>query len=89
MGDMNDVESSATYRRVTEYGFNDALKVAGESYIGTGATFHHFGESLDNPRIDFFFTDQSLTINNYHVVDKTFDNVYPSNHFPIVIDIEE
>ena len=85
MGDMNDTENSSMYQIATNYGLNDAQKVATEKYIGAGATYHAYGKGLNYPRIDFFFVKPLINVNDYHVVDTTFNGVYPSDHFPIVV----
>lgn len=87
MGDMNDTEHSAMYLAAIG-GLLDAQKAAKTTYLGPGATYHAFGEALDNPRIDFFFVDPSVEVENYRVVDVTYDGVYPSDHFPIAMDIQ-
>lgn len=87
LGDMNDFDDSIMYKYATEHGYVDAFKVADTFYIGTGATYQAYGKKLNHKRIDYFFLDPSIHVNDYHVVDKLYDGVYPSDHFPIVINI--
>lgn len=87
MGDMNDTEDSLMYETITNYGLNDSLKIAHTKYIGTGATYHNYGKALNYQRIDYIFTAPIIGVNDYHVADTTYDGVYPSDHFPIVVSI--
>ena len=87
LGDMNDFDDSIMYEYAINHGYVDALKVADASYVGTGATYQAYGKKINHKRIDYFFLDPSIHVNDYHVVDKLYDGVYPSDHFPIVINI--
>ena len=87
LGDMNDWDDSIMYEYAVNHGYVDSFKVADTFYIGTGATYQAFGKKLNHRRIDYFFIDSSIHVNDYHVVDKLYDGVYPSDHFPIVINI--
>ncbi|MBO4695494.1 MAG: endonuclease/exonuclease/phosphatase family protein [Clostridia bacterium] len=89
MGDMNDFVGSDTYEYALSQGLNDAQLVAGETYLGPGATYHSYGKILNNARIDFFFISNDITVNSYKVVDKTYGGVYSSDHFPILMKIAQ
>ena len=86
-GDMNDWEESLMYEMAMDSGYLDALKIADTSYVGSGATYQDYGKDLDHKRIDYFFVKDTVHINSYKVIDKTFDGVYPSDHFPIGINL--
>lgn len=86
MGDLNADEDSKTYKSVTE-SFNDA-KYQTENTM-TSCTYQNWGTELDNPCIDYFMISKTgFTVNSYKVVTTTYDNVYPSDHFPIVMKLE-
>jgi len=87
LGDMNCASWSAAYKKATSDGLVDASLVASKSYFGKGATYHGYGEYLDNVPIDFFFVTPNITVDEYFVFDKTYDGVYPSDHFPIVMSV--
>ena len=87
LGDMNDFDDSLMYEYAINHGYLDALQIADKSYIGTGATYQKYGKELDHKRIDYFFLVPGIHVNDYHVVDKLYDGIYPSDHFPIVINI--
>ena len=87
MGDMNDNEGTPMFVTATTNGLKDGRNSSPHVYDGSGATWHDYGNNLDDQRIDFFFVSTSVTVNDYFVYDKTFDGVYPSDHFPIVLKI--
>ncbi len=83
MGDFNADESSVTYENVTK-DFLDA-KYQTENTM-SGCTYQAFGEQLDNENIDYFMISKTgITVNEYKVVTDTYDGVYPSDHFPILL----
>ena len=87
MGDFNAEEDSETYRSVTE-NFSDA-KYQTENAVGLhSATDQNWGESPDRNPIDYFMISKTgFTVEKYAVVDTTYDGVYPSDHFPILVDL--
>ncbi len=87
MGDMNDTDDSPMYKTATENNLVDARKVAASIYDGPGSTWHNYGAKLNGKRIDYFFISPSISVKNYVVFDKTFDGVYPSDHFPLYINV--
>jgi len=83
MGDFNTEEGTVTYENVTK-DFLDA-KYQTENSM-QGCTYQAFGEQLDNENIDYFMISKTgITVNEYKVVTDTYDGVYPSDHFPIVM----
>ena len=85
VGDMNDFDDSPVYENALKSGLVDALKVAEKSYVGKGCTYQGFGKSTGDRRIDFCFLSPSVTVKDYHVNETTFDGVYPSDHYPIIV----
>ena len=86
MGDFNADESSETYAAATEL-FLDA-KYQTENTM-KGATYQQWGKKLDDENIDYFMISKTgITVNEYKIVDTTYDGVYPSDHFSIVLKIE-
>ena len=85
MGDFNATEDSETYRAATE-SFLDA-KYQTENTM-SGATFQGFGESLEHENIDYFMiSKEGIKVNAYQIIRDTGDGVYPSDHFPIYLNI--
>ena len=86
MGDMNAEEDSETYRAATA-DFDDA-KYRTEN-PPKGPTYQNFGEELDAENIDYFLVSKTgVRVTDYRIVDTTFDGVYPSDHFPIVMHMD-
>lgn len=86
MGDFNCEEDSETYKAATAL-FDDA-KYQTEKTM-TGATYQNWGQSLGRENIDYFMISKSgIRVNEYKIIDTTYDGVYPSDHFPIEIKIE-
>lgn len=87
MGDFNAEEDSETYRSATE-NFLDA-KYQTENTSGLhSATYQNWGKALDRNPIDYFMISKTgFTVEEYKVVDATYDGVYPSDHFPILVQL--
>ena len=86
MGDLNATEQSATYAAATAQ-FFDAKYQTDDT--DTGATYQNWGESLDGENIDYFMLSKTgVTADTYRVIRTTYDGVYPSDHFPILLKIE-
>ena len=86
MGDFNADEKSSTYKSATKH-FLDA-KYQTENTM-TGATYQGFGRQLERENIDYFMISKSgIKVSEYKIVNNTYDGVYPSDHFSIVIKIE-
>lgn len=88
-GDFNDYEDSLVYS-VACNSFNDSKKVAVNS--DEGRTFTKYGQltedSYDGPgAIDFIFVSKELEVDTYKIIKNTVQDIYPSDHFPIVADI--
>lgn len=85
-GDLNDFDDSPMYEAGTEE-LDDAMLVADEVSVGTGATYQKFGKDLDHKRIDYFFVTKGTKVKEFIVDTTTFNGVYPSDHFPVIIKI--
>ena len=85
MGDFNADESSSTYKAATEL-FDDA-KYRAENTM-TGATYQAFGKQLDRENIDYFMISKTgIDVDEYKIIDTTYNGVYPSDHFSISLKI--
>lgn len=86
-GDFNAYEDNSLVYDVACESFNDAKKVAANS--DTGRTFTSYGtkEEDGTGAIDFIFADKSLEIDTYKIIRNTVQDIYPSDHYPIVADI--
>lgn len=85
MGDLNADEHSETYRAATE-SFDDAKYRTADP--PTGPTYQNWGKALDRENIDYFLISKTgIAVQDYRILDTTFDGVYPSDHFPIALRI--
>ncbi len=85
-GDFNAEEDSETYKSATQ-NFLDAKYQLDNPM--TGATYQGFGKALDRENIDYFMISKTgIKVKDYKILDKTYDGVYPSDHFPIVMNFE-
>lgn len=81
MGDFNADESSETYKAATEL-FLDA-KYQTENTV-KGATYQSWGRHLDDENIDYFMiSKKGIKVSEYKIITTTYQDVYPSDHFPI------
>ena len=86
MGDFNAGEDSETYREATSY-FADAKYLAADTM--TGATYHRFGETPDRENIDYFMVSKTgLDVTRYAILRENENGVYPSDHYPILLECE-
>lgn len=86
MGDFNAEEDSQTYKAAIEI-FDDAKYRT--SNPDKSATYQNFGKELERENIDYFMISKTgIDIKDYHIINTTYDGVYPSDHFPIKIDFE-
>ena len=85
MGDLNAREESETYRAATEL-FDDA-KYRTEN-PPKGPTFQKWGQRPDAENIDYFLISETgIDVQSYKIVTTLYDGVYPSDHFPIAMQI--
>ena len=86
-GDFNAYEDNSLVYNVACESFNDSKKVAKTS--DTGRTFTSYGtkEEDGTGAIDFIFTSPEVKVDTYKIIRNTVQDIYPSDHYPIVADI--
>ena len=86
MGDLNATENSETYRSATAL-FLDAKYQTDDS--DSGATYQNFGAATEGENIDYFLISKTgIDVLQYRVLRDTYDGVYPSDHFPIRLEMK-
>lgn len=86
-GDFNAYEDSSVYA-VACQSFNDSKTVAKVSDDGpTFTKYDTLEKDLDKGAIDFVFTSKELEVDTYKIIRNTVQDIYPSDHFPVVADI--
>lgn len=77
-GDFNLTPDAEGYRAMAEY-FADANPWVQD------ATFHGYGKA--ERLIDYCFVGQGAAPCSYTVIKDTFDGKYPSDHYPILVEL--
>ena len=87
MGDFNAEEGSQTYISATK-NFDDAKYKAETAKNLHSATYQNYGKELNGEPIDYFMISKTgFHVNQYSVVTTTYNGVYPSDHFPITVEL--
>ncbi len=87
-GDFNVDQDSDPYKVMRDApGFADTYDVAKIKYANNG-TFNSFDltKSTDR-RIDHIFVNDRIKVSRYGVLTDTYQNRYPSDHFPVMAEI--
>lgn len=83
-GDFNVTPESGAYKTITAAGFEDARHLTENT--DDVPTFHWFGRSSE--MIDFIFVKNGISVNKFATVTDKIDSKYPSDHYPVVAEIE-
>ncbi|MDE5996188.1 MAG: endonuclease/exonuclease/phosphatase family protein [Eubacterium sp.] len=87
MGDFNAEEGSQTYISATK-NFDDAKYKAETAENLHSATYQNYGKELNGEPIDYFMISKTgFHVDKYSVVTTTYNGVYPSDHFPITVEL--
>ena len=85
-GDFNQYSDGLAVQALLQNGFTNAYDTSKNSK--TTATYHGWGENLNDGPIDFIFADDNFTVKDYAVHDEKWDNSYVSDHFMITAELE-
>ena len=91
-GDFNVTPESAPYATVIANGFSDSRLLAPET--DNGPTFHAdvVADTADKKHhsiIDYCFVKGDIEVKSYKVIRDLYDgNLHPSDHYPVVAEIE-
>ena len=88
-GDFNTGKDSAPYQRLTKDGvFVDTWYFADKQVNSQLGTFNNFKDhSGSKTRIDWILVQGSVSVNQVKIADDTYDGLFPSDHFPVIADI--
>lgn len=87
-GDFNSEYDTEPLRHVRESGLRDAREVTKAPPFGPAATFNGF----KNPdpaahAIDHFLLGKEIEVNRYMVLAQLINGRWPSDHFPVLVDV--
>jgi len=62
--------------------------ISEKPHYGGKITFNAFGKKteIESP-IDFIFVNRCVKVLTHRVIDDTLEGLYPSDHFPVLVDI--
>jgi len=86
-GDFNATDNEPPYQ-VMSRSYADARLISREPPFGPLMTFNAF--HYDKPaamRIDYIFTDKNIGVKRYGVLNNSYDQRYPSDHFPVLVEL--
>lgn len=89
MGDFNVDDQNPVYDIVQKSGFKDTFKHSQFPAYGPIGTFNAFDwQRMPSPRIDYIFFKGNWKIRRYAVIGDHYGLKYPSDHFPVLVEIE-
>jgi endonuclease/exonuclease/phosphatase family metal-dependent hydrolase len=88
MGDFNLTPETKPIERI-ETQFFDSKKVSAQAPYGPEGTYNgfNFNSELKN-RIDYIFVKGKLNVQKYGVLTDSYEKRYPSDHLPVLVEIE-
>jgi len=89
-GDFNVPESSEAYSVIAgSQKLSDARYESDSGHEGPTASFSNW-ETLRPPesRIDYIFVGDEVDVLNHRIADDQYDRRFPSDHLPVVADVE-
>ncbi|MCX7876581.1 MAG: endonuclease/exonuclease/phosphatase family protein [Melioribacteraceae bacterium] len=81
-GDFNCGESNAAIKTILRFGFKDTYRLVISSSDNEG-TFNDFKGITNGERIDYIFTTNDFRTIEAKIIRDSFNNKFPSDHFPI------
>lgn len=89
MGDLNGTRQSEWYKEIANSALlSDTYKAAKYPY-DFNPTYQNFGQKIDQREaIDHIFASDDFKVKRWGILSDTYYGKYPSDHFPILIEIE-
>ena len=93
MGDFNSEPENVVIRFIRGLEFINGstihLQDAFEKLKGPpGRTFHGFNGGIEGKPIDYIFATNDIVMKDTKIIRSKLDEIYPSDHFPVVTSIE-
>jgi endonuclease/exonuclease/phosphatase family metal-dependent hydrolase len=92
-GDFNTIPDSDPYKIIVNGNENsfhlfDTSQLSQTPHYGGISTFNGFGKTMDMGRtIDYIFVNDKIKVLTHGVITTTYDNHYPSDHYPVISEI--
>ena len=87
LGDFNFQPDSEPYAEITSKALADSQTISEKEPAGPEGTFNSFRVGANHKRrIDFIFVNKRVKVKNYKVIDFAKNDIYPSDHFPVLIE---
>ncbi len=85
-GDFNAEPTSETYTEMLK-SVKDAKTIAEKN--DDGITYHNYGQVEEGSTgpIDYAFVTEGIKVETYRIIRNTVMNMYPSDHYPIIVDV--
>ena len=88
MGDFNMTPDAKPIERI-ENNFYDSRKVTEQAPYGPEGTYNGFDIDSDlKTRLDYLFVKGKIEVKKYGVLTDMYDHQFPSDHFPVLIEVE-
>lgn len=90
MGDFNVTPENAAYSTITnQEGWKDARLISKIPSHGPAGTFTGFDwEKMPDGIIDHVFVNGDLTVLRHGILSDNYGKKYPSDHFPVLVEVE-
>lgn len=86
-GDMNATPDSDAIKELKGL-LSDSREISVTAPAGSIGTYNGMVTGKDaTRRIDYVFLSGSVIVNSYRVISETINNRYPSDHFPVLVDL--
>jgi endonuclease/exonuclease/phosphatase family metal-dependent hydrolase len=88
-GDLNAIPTSEPYKLlIKDQILFDANEISEKPHYGGIVTFNGFGKIMGlGNTIDYIFVNDKVDVLSHGVITDTFDERYPSDHYPVIAEI--
>jgi len=87
LGDFNFQPDSEPYAEITSKTLADSRTISEKEPAGPEGTFNGFRFGANHKRrIDFIFVNEKVMAKKYRVINYANNGIYPSDHFPVLIE---
>jgi len=89
IGDFNVTPENEAYKVIVDNGWKDTRLLSKSESFGPRNTFTGFEWKSQNERIiDHVFVNSGFSVSNHGIIDDHYGKKYPSDHFPVLAEVE-